>query len=144
MQYYKKNEISFLLIILHAPFVPLYIAKSRGISFFFPTARQPLGGLDRLIFRGFTITLFLDTPHSVVLLWTRDQLVAETSRGIRLVRQIIITTFKIVTKFQICRLPLQIIILKNKCNSGLCSICGTLSTESGKKWRRKWGVCRKK
>jgi hypothetical protein len=42
-------------------------------------ARQPLGGLSRLIFRGFTITLFLDTPHSVGLLWTKDQLVAETS-----------------------------------------------------------------
>jgi hypothetical protein len=32
---------------------------------FFPMARQPLGGLGRLIFRG-------------GLLWTRDQLVAET------------------------------------------------------------------
>jgi hypothetical protein len=41
-------------------------------------ARQPLGGLSRLIFRRFTITL-LDTPQSVGLLWTRDQLVAETS-----------------------------------------------------------------
>jgi hypothetical protein len=41
-------------------------------------ARQPLGGLGRLIFRGFTIG-HLDTPHSVGLLWTRDQLVAETS-----------------------------------------------------------------
>jgi hypothetical protein len=42
-------------------------------------ARQPLGGLGRLIFRGVTITHFLDTPHSVGLLWTSDQLVAETS-----------------------------------------------------------------
>jgi hypothetical protein len=41
-------------------------------------ARQPLGGLDRLNFRGFTITL-LDTPHSVGLLCTSDQPVAETS-----------------------------------------------------------------
>jgi hypothetical protein len=41
--------------------------------------RQPLGGLGRLIFRGFTITHSLDTPHSVGLLWTREQLVAETS-----------------------------------------------------------------
>jgi hypothetical protein len=41
-------------------------------------ARQPLGGLGRLILRGFTITL-LDTPQSAGLLWTRDQLVAETS-----------------------------------------------------------------
>jgi hypothetical protein len=46
---------------------------------FFPMARQPLGGLCHLIFRGFTITQFLDTPHSVGLLWARDQLVAETS-----------------------------------------------------------------
>jgi hypothetical protein len=38
-------------------------------------ARQPLGGLGRLIFRGFTITNFLDTPHSVGLLWMRDQFV---------------------------------------------------------------------
>jgi hypothetical protein len=45
---------------------------------FFPMARQPLGGIGRLIFRGFTITL-LDKPHSVGLLWTRNQLVAETS-----------------------------------------------------------------
>jgi hypothetical protein len=50
-------------------------------NFFPPMARQPLGGLGHLIFRGFTIkhTLFLDTPHPVGLLWTRDQLVAETS-----------------------------------------------------------------
>jgi hypothetical protein len=41
-------------------------------------ARQPLGSLGRLIFRGFTIT-HSDTPHSVGLLCTRDQLVAETS-----------------------------------------------------------------
>jgi hypothetical protein len=41
-------------------------------------AQQPLGGLGRLIFRGFTITL-IDTPQSVGLLWTSDQLVAETS-----------------------------------------------------------------
>jgi hypothetical protein len=41
-------------------------------------APQPLGGLGRLIFRGFTITL-LYTPHSVGLLWTSNQPVAETS-----------------------------------------------------------------
>jgi hypothetical protein len=44
-----------------------------------PIARQPLGGLGRLISRGFTITHFLDTPHSVGILCTRDQLVTETS-----------------------------------------------------------------
>jgi hypothetical protein len=42
-------------------------------------ARQPLGGLGRLIFRGFTIPLFRHTTQSVGLLWTSDQLVAETS-----------------------------------------------------------------
>jgi hypothetical protein len=51
----------------------------RNKSPFFLMARQPLGGLGRLIFRGFTITHFLDTPQSVGLLWTRDQPVAETS-----------------------------------------------------------------
>jgi hypothetical protein len=30
-------------------------------------------------YRGFTITHFLDTPHSVGLLWTSDQPDAETS-----------------------------------------------------------------
>jgi hypothetical protein len=30
-------------------------------AFFFPVARQPLGGLGCLIFRGFTITLFRHT-----------------------------------------------------------------------------------
>jgi hypothetical protein len=49
-------------------------------------ARQPLGGLGRLIFRGFTITL-LDTPHSVRLLWKRDQFVAETLQHTTLTRQ---------------------------------------------------------
>jgi hypothetical protein len=47
---------------------------------FFLMARQPLGGLGRLSFQGFTITHFVDTPRSVGLLWTRDQLVAETSK----------------------------------------------------------------
>jgi hypothetical protein len=44
-----------------------------------PMARQPFGGLCCLIFRGFTITHFLDIPHSVGLLCTSDQPVAETS-----------------------------------------------------------------
>jgi hypothetical protein len=52
---------------------------SPRVSIFFPIARQPLGGLDRLIFRRFTITHTLDTPHSVGLLWTSDQSDAETS-----------------------------------------------------------------
>ena len=61
----KHAEIT--LIVLY-PYIPVH--------FFFPMAQQPFGGLGRLIFRGFTIT---DTPHLVGLLWTSDQLVAETS-----------------------------------------------------------------
>jgi hypothetical protein len=41
-------------------------------------ARQPLWGLGLLIFRGVAIT-HSDTPHSVGLIWTSDQLVAETT-----------------------------------------------------------------
>jgi hypothetical protein len=55
------------------------VCVSLKSQFFFPMAWQPLGGLGRLIFRGFTITHFLDTPHSVGLLWTSDQPVAQTS-----------------------------------------------------------------
>jgi hypothetical protein len=57
------------------PAAPSFILQT---DFFFLMARQPLGGLRLLIFRGFTIT-YLDTPDSVGLLWTRDQPVAETS-----------------------------------------------------------------
>jgi hypothetical protein len=46
--------------------------------YFFPMARQPLGGLGRLIVKA-SRSHFLDTPHSVGLLWTSDQTVAETS-----------------------------------------------------------------
>jgi hypothetical protein len=58
-------------------------ASPRIFSFspFFTMAGQPLGGQGRLNSRGFTITHFLDTPQSVGLLWTRDQLIAETSTG---------------------------------------------------------------
>jgi hypothetical protein len=49
------------------------------LNIFFSIAQKPPGGLGLLIFRGFTITHFLDTLHSVGLLWTRDQPVAETS-----------------------------------------------------------------
>jgi hypothetical protein len=48
-------------------------------KFFFSMARQPRGGLGRLIFFEASRSHFLDTPQSVGLLWTRDQLVAETS-----------------------------------------------------------------
>jgi hypothetical protein len=58
----------------------LYSTPIIIIIFFSPMARQPLGGLGRLIFRGFTITQFFrHTTHLVGLLWTRDQLVTETS-----------------------------------------------------------------
>jgi hypothetical protein len=40
-------------------------------------ARQPLGGLGRLIVDA--SRSYLDTPHSVGLLWTSDQPVAQTS-----------------------------------------------------------------
>jgi hypothetical protein len=56
----------------------IYILMSTIRRLFSPMARQPLGGLGRLIFRGFTIT-HLESPHWVGLLWMRDQLVAETS-----------------------------------------------------------------
>jgi hypothetical protein len=50
----------------------------RVTNFFFPMARQPpFGGLGRLIIEA--SRSHSDTPHSVVLLWTSDQLVAETS-----------------------------------------------------------------
>jgi hypothetical protein len=53
--------------------------KTFYLIFFLPMARQPLGGLCLVILRRFTITHFLDTRHSVGLLWTSDQPVAETS-----------------------------------------------------------------
>jgi hypothetical protein len=46
-------------------------------QFFFPMARQPLVGQGLLIVEA--TRSHSDTPHSVGLLWTRDQLVAETS-----------------------------------------------------------------
>jgi hypothetical protein len=47
-------------------------------SIFFPMARQPLGGLGLLIIE-VSWSHTSDTPHSVGLLWTSDQPVAETS-----------------------------------------------------------------
>jgi hypothetical protein len=46
---------------------------------FFPMARQPLGGPRPPHFSRLHDHTFLDTPHSVGLLWTSNQLVAETS-----------------------------------------------------------------
>ena len=48
------------------------------VTFFFPMPRQPLGGLDLLVAEA-SRSHFLDTPHSVGLLWTSDQPVVETS-----------------------------------------------------------------
>jgi hypothetical protein len=69
-QFVTSNSYSIIFL--------LYEALRHLASFFFSMARQPLAGLGLLMFRGFTITL-LDTPHSVWLLWTSDQPVAETS-----------------------------------------------------------------
>jgi hypothetical protein len=49
------------------------------IYIFFPMARQPLGGPRPPSFYDASRSHTLDTPHSVGLLWTKDQLVAETS-----------------------------------------------------------------
>jgi hypothetical protein len=49
-----------------------------NVYYFFFYGSTALGGLGLVIVRRFTITL-IDTPRSVGLLWTRDQLVAETS-----------------------------------------------------------------
>jgi hypothetical protein len=71
------HKVIILMLVYH-----LFNIKLRWYLnqwFFFPMARQPLGGLGHLIFWGFTITHSLDTPHSVGFLWTRDQLVAEIS-----------------------------------------------------------------
>ena len=45
---------------------------------FFATGATALSGPGPPHYRGFTITHFLDTPHSAGLLWTSDQPVAET------------------------------------------------------------------
>jgi hypothetical protein len=47
-------------------------------SLFFSLALQPSAGYGLLVSRGFLIT-HNDAPQSVGLLWTSDQLVAETS-----------------------------------------------------------------
>jgi hypothetical protein len=65
-------------------FISCFVGKDTNITvdkhhYIFTMARQPLGDLGRLIFRGFTITHLLDTPHSIGLLWMSEQPVAETS-----------------------------------------------------------------
>jgi hypothetical protein len=67
------------LIFLRHTTMTFTMCAIKDILFFSsPMARQPWGGLGLVIFRRFTITL-IDTPHSVGLLWTSDQPVAETS-----------------------------------------------------------------
>jgi hypothetical protein len=43
---------------MHPGQYELICSLYKFLHFFFPMARQPLGGLGRLIFRGFTITIF--------------------------------------------------------------------------------------
>ena len=50
-----------------------------GPLFFSPMARQPLFGCLGLLITEASRSHTLDTPHSVGLLWTSDQPVAETS-----------------------------------------------------------------
>jgi hypothetical protein len=52
---------------------------SQKIVLFFSMARQPYMGLGLLVSSRFHGHTHSDTPQSVGLLWTRDQLVAETS-----------------------------------------------------------------
>jgi hypothetical protein len=56
-----------LLIMLFLQFVTFFC-----FSFFFSVAQQPNLGLGRLIVEG--SRSHLDTPHSIGLLWTSDQL----------------------------------------------------------------------
>jgi hypothetical protein len=54
------------------------ISTGAEIFFFFEYLDSPFGGLGRLIIEA-SRSHFLDTPHSVGLLWTRDQPVAENA-----------------------------------------------------------------
>jgi hypothetical protein len=58
-----------VFLIWFFPYVPATIWPWTSLytDFFFPMARQPLGGLGRLIFRGFTITLRHTTLGSTPL-----------------------------------------------------------------------------
>ena len=49
------------------------------LEFFFLRLDSPIRAWASSFRRGFMVTQILDTPQSVGLLWTRDQLVAETS-----------------------------------------------------------------
>jgi hypothetical protein len=53
-------------------------AHNKNIFILFSLALQPSAGFGLLVSRGFLIT-HNDAPQSVGLLWTNDQLVAETS-----------------------------------------------------------------
>jgi hypothetical protein len=68
--------IYVFVIFIYASFYHLFV-YTVFLYFSFQWLDSPLGGLGRLIVRGFTITL-LDMLHSVGLLWTSDQPVAET------------------------------------------------------------------
>jgi hypothetical protein len=77
----KFYIINILFLFQNLKFFSLlsYIYYRNVIVFFFYGSTALFGCLGLLIFRGFTITHFLDTPQSVGLLWSSDQLVAETS-----------------------------------------------------------------
>jgi hypothetical protein len=57
------TEVNFLQLSHHSPclYLLIYLKRRYIIGYFFPMAQQPLGGLGRLIFRRFTITLFRHT-----------------------------------------------------------------------------------
>jgi hypothetical protein len=59
--------------------LPTHISYRRRCSFFSNGSTAPWGPRPPHFSRLHDHILFLDTPHSVGLLWTRDQLVSETS-----------------------------------------------------------------
>ena len=67
-----KKKVNFFVPLKFLGFFLSYVSI---LSFFM--LRQPLGGLGLLVIE--TSLSHSDTPHSVGLLWTRDQPVAETS-----------------------------------------------------------------
>jgi hypothetical protein len=76
-----KGQVGLKFNILRICRLNIWVSKYKlheRSNVFFSMARQPLGGLGRLIGRFFTITLW-DTPHSVGFPCKRDQPIAETS-----------------------------------------------------------------
>jgi hypothetical protein len=69
---YRKKKVNFFVLIKFLGFFLSYVSILR-----FFMLRQPLVGLGLLVIEA--SLSHSDTPHSVGLLWTRDQPVAETS-----------------------------------------------------------------